>query len=193
MPAVSQVEAGSTHADNMNITPKKRKETEPSIEESSAKVQAVEAAPVATPESFGPLQVKLWSDNAKLPARGSSHAAGYDLYAAEDRTIEAQGKAIVPTDISIAVPAGTYGRIAPRSSLAWKHHIDVGAGVIDEDYRGKVGIVLYNLGKNDFEIKKGDRCAQLILERIITPEVVQVDELVETDRGAGGFGSTGKN
>eukprot|EP00250_Pteridium_aquilinum_P011891 c20371_g1_i2 orf=280-663(-) len=80
---------------------------------------------------------------------------------------------------------------APRSGLAWKHSIDVGAGVIDADYRGPVGVVLFNLSDQDFAIKSGDRVAQLILERIVTPEVLEVDDLEETGRGEGGFGSTG--
>jgi dUTP pyrophosphatase len=89
------------------------------------------------------------------------------------------------------VPPGTYGRVAPRSGLAWKHSIDVGAGVIDEDYRGNVGVILFNLSDVDFEVKEGDRIAQLVLEKIVTPEVEEVEELDESARGAGGFGSTG--
>lgn len=95
------------------------------------------------------------------------------------------------TDLSIAIPLGTYARVAPRSGLAWKNFIDVGAGVVDYDYRGNVGVILFNHGKEDFVIKRGDRVAQLILEKIATPDVVEVDDLDETDRGAGGFGSTG--
>jgi dUTP pyrophosphatase len=83
------------------------------------------------------------------------------------------------------------GRIAPRSGLASKHFIDTGAGVIDADYRGQVKVLLFNHAENDFEIKEGDRIAQLVLERIFTPEVVEVQELEESVRGAGGFGSTG--
>jgi len=86
---------------------------------------------------------------------------------------------------------GTYARVAPRSGLAWKNFIDVGAGVVDYDYRGNVGVNLFNHGKEDFVIKHGDRVAQLILEKICTPDVVEVDDLEDTDRGAGGFGSTG--
>ena len=82
-------------------------------------------------------------------------------------------------------------RVAPRSGLAWKKSIDTGAGVIDEDYRGIVRVILFNHSDTDFEIKRGDRIAQLILERILTPEVVETEELSETVRGAGGFGSTG--
>ncbi|EDO46592.1 predicted protein [Nematostella vectensis] len=126
------------------------------------------------------------------PTRGSSHAAGYDLYSAYDVSIPAQGKALVKTDIAVAIPDGCYGRVAPRSSLAWKHQIDVGAGVIDRDYRGNVGVVLFNLGSSAYEVKQGDRIAQLIVERIQTPSIVEVEDLDSTERGAGGYGSTGK-
>ncbi|KAK3310513.1 dUTPase-like protein [Chaetomium strumarium] len=138
-----------------------------------------------------PLLIKKLSDKARLPTRGSAFAAGYDLYASQDATIPARGKAMVETDISIAVPAGTYGRVAPRSGLAAKHFIDTGAGVIDADYRGPVKILLFNHGETDFEVKEGDRIAQLVIERIYTPEVVEVEELEASVRGAGGFGSTG--
>jgi dUTP pyrophosphatase len=83
------------------------------------------------------------------------------------------------------------GRVAPRSGLAAKHSIDVGAGVIDYDYRGPVKVILFNLSDADFAIKQGDRIAQLVLERIHTPDVVVVEKLADTVRGAGGFGSTG--
>lgn len=158
------------------------------------------------------LQIKKLSEKARLPTRGSAFAAGYDLYAARDTVIPARGKALVDTDISIAVPADTCkfptasllldhksltrkilkdGRIAPRSGLAAKHFIDTGAGVIDADYRGPVKVLLFNHADADFEVKEGDRVAQLIIERIYTPEVVEVQELEESVRGAGGFGSTG--
>ncbi|KAK4659515.1 Deoxyuridine 5'-triphosphate nucleotidohydrolase [Podospora pseudocomata] len=150
-------------------------------------VTTMAAEPAAVPS----LQVKKLSSTARLPTRGSAFAAGYDLYASKDTTIPARGKALVDTDISIAVPANTYGRIAPRSGLAAKHFIDTGAGVIDADYRGPVKVLLFNHADSDFEVKEGDRIAQLIVERIFTPEVVEVQELEESVRGAGGFGSTG--
>ena len=80
---------------------------------------------------------------------------------------------------------------APRSGLAWKHSIDVGAGVIDADYRGPVGVILFNHSDQDFAVKAGDRIAQLILERIVMPDVMEVEDLESTTRGSGGFGSTG--
>lgn len=164
----------------------------------------------------------------------------------------ARGRAVVKTGLQIACPPGTYARVAPRSGLAVKHFIDTGAGVVDEDYRGEVGVVLFNhsdttfqgeapgqaaTGRNSFSsasllaksprvglaaaplrhccmrtrrclprparppchaplvplraVKRGDRVAQLILERIATPEVLEVQSLDDTQRGAGGYGSTG--
>lgn len=133
------------------------------------------------------------SEHATSPTRGSTKAAGYDLYSAYDYTIPAMDKAIVKTDIQIALPSGYYGRVAPRSGLAAKYFIDVGAGVVDEDYRGNVGVVLFNFSKDSFEVKKGDRVAQLICEKICYPELQERETLDETERGAGGFGSTGTN
>mmetsp|Transcript_8542 Transcript_8542/g.21985 ORF Transcript_8542/g.21985 Transcript_8542/m.21985 type:complete len:156 (+) Transcript_8542:1-468(+) len=138
------------------------------------------------------LRVKKLSEFAQLPVRGSALAAGYDLRAAYDTLIPAQGRAIVKTDLAMAIPVGCYGRVAPRSGLAVKHGIDTGAGVIDADYRGNVGVVLFNLGSDDYNVKRGDRVAQLILEQIATPDVEEVTDLDDTERGAGGFGSTGK-
>lgn len=112
------------------------------------------------------LQIKLLSASAKPPTRGSAFAAGYDVYASKEAVVPARGKALVDTDISIAVPAGTYGRIAPRSGLASKHSIDTGAGVIDADYRGPVKVLLFNFSDNDYKIAVHDRIAQLIIERV---------------------------
>uniref|UniRef100_A0A2K6UUY5 Deoxyuridine 5'-triphosphate nucleotidohydrolase n=1 Tax=Saimiri boliviensis boliviensis TaxID=39432 RepID=A0A2K6UUY5_SAIBB len=149
----------------------------------------------ARPAEEGGMQLRFarLSEHATAPTRGSARAAGYDLYSAYDYTIPPMEKALVKTDIQIALPSGCYGRVAPRSGLAAKHFIDVGAGVIDEDYRGNVGVVLFNFGKEKFEVKKGDRIAQLICERIFYPEIEEVQALDDTERGSGGFGSTGKN
>ena len=134
------------------------------------------------------------TEHATAPSKGSALAAGYDLYSAYDYVIPARGKVIAKTDIQVRIPEGTYGRVAPRSGLAAKHHIDVGAGVVDADYTGNVGVVMFNLDpENEFAVKKGDRIAQLVCEKIEYPELEEVKSLEETDRGAGGFGSTGKN
>lgn len=142
------------------------------------------------------LYVRKLSPFATLPSRGSEQAAGYDLASARDCTVPARGLAIVDTDVSITVPPGTYGRIAPRSGLAVRHFIDVGAGVIDADYRGNVGVVLFNHSGADFHVRVGDRVAQLILEKVATPEVCEQKEDDEKEqsaagRGSAGFGSTG--
>jgi dUTP pyrophosphatase len=141
--------------------------------------------------SSPPLLIKKLSADATTPTRGSAFAAGYDLYASKPTTVPARGKVTVSTDLAVATPAGTYGRVAPRSGLAAKHFIDTGAGVIDADYRGEVKVLLFNHSDTDFEVNKGDRVAQLVLERIYTPDVVEVKNLEESVRGAGGFGSTG--
>lgn len=143
----------------------------------------------AEPQS--PLYVKQLSPDARLPVRGSEGAAGYDLSASVNVTIPGRGRSLIDTGLQILVPFGTYGRIAPRSGLAVKIGLDVGAGVIDSDYRGEVKILLFNHSDTPVSIGKGDRIAQLLLERIVTPPVVAVDSLTETLRGAGGFGSTG--
>ncbi|XP_074661670.1 uncharacterized protein LOC141914285 [Tubulanus polymorphus] len=169
--------------------PAKRAEIMPSQVQEQTDVAMEES--VTTPNRIKLLYHKL-SEHALAPVRGSKFAAGLDLCSAHDYTIEANGKVCAMTDIQIALPDGCYGRVAPRSGLAWKHHIDVGAGVIDQDYRGNVGVVLFNHNSKSFSIKRGDRVAQLILERIYIPDIVESEtKLPETERGAGGFGSTG--
>ena len=124
--------------------------------------------------------------------RGSDGSVGYDLYSNEDAIVPCQaGNALVGTGLAVRIPDGCYGRVAPRSGLAVKHCIDVGAGVIDPDYTGEVKVVLFNRGFDNFEIKKGDRIAQLILERCETPHIKEIGLLEETLRGSDGFGSTG--
>lgn len=136
------------------------------------------------------LQVKLFYPDAQAPKRGSEAAAGYDLYSYENVTIAPHETALIETGIGVAVPSGTYGRIAPRSGLSTKG-IMINAGVVDEDYRGMIRVVVHNMKYDAFVINKGDRIAQLICERISTPEVAIVEELSSTARGDGGFGSTG--
>ncbi|KAG5848999.1 deoxyuridine 5'-triphosphate nucleotidohydrolase-like isoform X3 [Anguilla anguilla] len=160
--------------------------------------QATASSPVKGLKT-GPEELKVvlkfakLTENATVPTKGSAKSAGYDLYSAYDYSVAPMDKVVVKTDIQIAVPTGCYGRVAPRSGLAAKYFIDVGAGVVDEDYRGNVGVVLFNFSKETFEVKKGDRVAQLICEKICYPELEEHKTLDETVRGAGGFGSTGKN
>ena len=138
------------------------------------------------------LGVKKLCYDAIVPTRGSDHSVGYDLYSSEDAMVPNQaGRAIVGTGITVVLPPGVYGRVAPRSGLAAKHCINVGAGVIDPDYTGEIKVILFNHGLKDFEIKKGDRIAQLILERCETPPIEEISIVEDTERGSGGFGSTG--
>jgi dUTP pyrophosphatase len=140
------------------------------------------------------LKVKRMHEDAVVPTRGSVGSVGYDLYALDDYSINPGGKNQIRTGISVQIPSGYYGRIAPRSSLAWINFIDVGAGVIDPDYRGEVKVILYNFSAVTFKVGKGMRIAQMILERVATPPIVEVPnekELERTERGFGGFGSTG--
>ena len=105
----------------------------------------------------GIVKVNKLSNNAKLPVRGPTGAAGYDLAAAQTAVVPAHGKVLVKTAISMSMPIGYYGRIASRSGLALKKFVDVEAGVVDEDYRGELGIVLFNFGNKDFKINMGKR------------------------------------
>lgn len=100
---------------------------------------------------------------------------------------------MVGTGLKMAIPTGYYGRVAPRSGLAVKNFIDVGAGVIDEDYRGELKVLLFNFGDQEFTVNKGDRIAQMVLEKYSQARLVTVaeGELDSTERGVGGFGSTG--
>lgn len=142
-------------------------------------------------ESVPVLRFKRTSTAAIAPIRATPGSAGYDLFSARDVDVLPQSNALVSTDLILQLPDGCYGRIAPRSGLATKFFIDVGAGVIDSDYRGVVGVVLFNFSNHVFHVKRGDRIAQLIVERIWHPLLVETDNLDATVRDRGGFGSTG--
>ena len=130
--------------------------------------------------------------SAKLPARSSPHAAGLDLFSVEDVTIHPGHRAAVRLGLSVSIPAGFYGRVAPRSGLAVEYGLDVLAGVIDSDYRGEIVCVLINHGDVPVHVGVGQRIAQLVIESIITPRSEWADELDNTERGSSGFGSSGK-
>jgi dUTP pyrophosphatase len=136
------------------------------------------------------LKFKKLHPAAKLPTRGSQYAAGLDLYSVEDITILAGKRAELKTGLSVAIPLGYYGRVAPRSGLAVDYGIDVLGGVIDEDYRGEIICILINHGELSVHIEAGRRVAQLVIESIITPQPEWTDNLDETERGSGRFGSS---
>ena len=134
-------------------------------------------------------------DDGIIPTKGSPGAAGFDLYASHETIINANDRGIVKTGIAIQIPNDCYARVAPRSGLTYKNGIDVGAGVIDCDYRNEIGVILFNHGHQSFHIHKGDRIAQLIFEKIYNcePDIVNYEDLSNTQRGLNGFGSTGIN
>jgi dUTP pyrophosphatase len=115
------------------------------------------------------------SDKATFPTKGSKRAAGWDLYSAEDTVVPARGKAMIATDLKVCIPDDTYGRIAPRSGLTWKKSIDVGAGVIDMDFRGAIFVILFNHSDVDFKVETGVAIAQFILEQIDLSEPKRAD------------------
>jgi dUTP pyrophosphatase len=133
-----------------------------------------------------------------LPAYQSAHAAGLDLLAAvpEDAPmILAPGKhALVPTGLTIALPPGYEAQVRPRSGLAAKHGVTVlnAPGTVDADYRGEIGVLLINHGDAPFPIRRGERIAQMVIAAVVRGELVQATALSATDRGHGGFGSTGR-
>jgi dUTP pyrophosphatase len=126
-----------------------------------------------------------------LPTRGSSSAAGLDLYSIEPLRLDPGQRVIARTGLAVAVPEGYYGRVAPRSGLATRQGLNVLAGVIDADYRGEIGCLIHNTGAETIELPEQSKICQLIIERIITPKAVWADDLGDTERGSGGFGSTG--
>ena len=140
------------------------------------------------------LLVKRISENATIPTRATANSVGYDLSASHDCIVpKCGGRSLISTDLIVCIPDGHYGRVAPRSGLALKNGINVGAGVIDPDYRGPLGVILFNHStQDDFIVKKGDRIAQLILERVSIPDVIEIKEVTDTARGNGGFGSSGR-
>ena len=129
-----------------------------------------------------------------LPAYATAHAAGMDVVAAESVTLAPGARHAVATGFAIAIPEGYEVQVRPRSGLALKHGITClnTPGTIDADYRGEVKVILANLGDRDFEVIRGERIAQLVPARVVTARFVEAETLDETDRGGGGFGSTGR-
>jgi dUTP pyrophosphatase len=144
----------------------------------------------------------LTSENASIPEKGTQFSAGFDLSSSEECVIPARSRKAVKTNVKVELPENTYGRIASRSGLSFRCGIEVGAGVIDEDYRNELMVILHNHSDEEFMVKKNDRIAQLIVESIVHPITYVQDLTGETQiynkcirqlRGLGGFGSTGIN
>ena len=137
------------------------------------------------------VKIKKLNDKATVPSYKTPQAAGCDLCSTEFYILKPGERKLFKTGLAMAIPAGVYGRIAPRSGLAFKDGIDVLAGVIDEDYRGDIGVILINHGAVDKNVFSGDAIAQLIFEKYErATEFSVVDSLDETVRSDGGYGST---
>lgn len=140
------------------------------------------------------LKFKRIHPDAVLPAYAHPSDAGMDIRSVEDIVIPAGKRALVHTGLVMLLPPMYEAQVRPRSGLALKSGVTVlnTPGTIDSGYRGEVGVILANFGDADFQVKKGDKIAQVVIAPVTQPEVVETDEIDETDRGAGGFGSTGK-
>jgi len=140
------------------------------------------------------LKIKKLNEEAIIPAYQSEEAAGFDLHSIEDYVLKVGERKLINTGLAFETEPGYEVQIRPRSGLAFKYGITVlnSPGTIDSDYRGEIKVLLINLGSEDFEIKKGERIAQAVVAPAIQAEIVEVDELNDTKRGKGGFGSTGK-
>lgn len=137
------------------------------------------------------IHIQRLDKTVPLPAVFHDGDAGIDLPSRETVSIEPGTKRVIPTGIKLAIPDGYVGLIWDRSGLAAKHALTCLAGVIDSGYRGEIGVVLVNLGTEVFEVEKGMRIAQLLVQPVVRPNFVEVDAFEETVRGSGGFGSTG--
>ena len=128
------------------------------------------------------------------PVSAHEDDAGIDLYARIDTDLNPDQWAMIPTGIAVAIPAGHAGLVAPRSGLAAKHAISVvnGPGVVDAGYRGEINVILINHGNEKVTLRRGDRIAQLVVVPVAAVELTEVEQLPDSERGAGGFGSTGK-
>jgi dUTP pyrophosphatase len=137
------------------------------------------------------LKIRRIDKSLPLPNYAKKSDAALDLRSSIDCMIKPNECKTIPSGIALEIPQGYFGSVRDRSGLASKFAIHTLAGVVDSGYRGEIGIVLINLGKEDFKITKGDRIAQIIIQPILQPEIIEVENLEESDRGTGGFGSTG--
>ncbi|MBW2974912.1 dUTP diphosphatase [Candidatus Woesearchaeota archaeon] len=139
------------------------------------------------------VRIKKINENAVIPKYAHKGDAGVDLYSAEDYLLKPGERILVSTGIKMAIPQGYEAQVRPKSGLALKHGVTVcnTPGTVDSSYRGEVGCIMINLGNEDFKIEKGKKIAQIIFNKVEEAEFEEVDELDETTRGEGGFGSTG--
>ncbi|MEA4892681.1 MAG: dUTP diphosphatase [Peptococcaceae bacterium] len=139
------------------------------------------------------IKIKRLNPDGRLPEKAHPTDAGYDLFAAEEALIGPGESRMIKTGIAMALPPMTEAQIRPRSGLALKHQITLlnSPGTIDADYRGELGIIVINHGKDPFQVTKGMKIAQMVIARVLPTQICQAESLEDTPRGAGGFGSTG--
>ena len=137
------------------------------------------------------LSIKLLSNKATLPVKGTKDSAGFDIFSAQTVTIPSNDQKLIRTGIIVEFPLGTYGRLTTRSGLCYNHKIIIPTGTIDPDYTGELLVLVFNLGKDPFQVKEKMRICQLICEKASFPEVDQINDLSPTIRNEKGFGSTG--
>ena len=140
------------------------------------------------------VKVKILNPDAIIPKYQTEEAAGFDLHSVEEKTVKAGEREVIKTGLAVALPKGYELQVRPRSGLALKNGITVlnTPGTVDSDYRGELMVILFNTSKEDFAVKKGERIAQAIIKEILQADFAVVEELDSTERGIGGFGSTGK-
>lgn len=138
------------------------------------------------------VQIKKLSENAVTPTKAHPSDAGFDLVASKTTTIPANGRALIPTDIAMAIPEGYYGMVVGRSGNTIKRGLVGMTGVVDAGYRNGIGIMAFNLTQEDIIIKQGERAGQIVLTPILSCEIEEAEKLDTTDRNQGGFGSTGR-
>lgn len=139
------------------------------------------------------LKIKLLHEDAKLPYQANPGDAGLDLYSAEEKVIKPGESTLLKTGLTIELPPGTEAQVRPRSGLALRHSVTVlnSPGTIDEGYRGEIGVILINHGKEDFLVEKHMRIAQMVIAPVSKVNILEVDEVGASERGIGGFGSSG--
>lgn len=140
------------------------------------------------------IRIKKLNPNAIIPKYQSEEAAGFDLHSIEALTLKPSERKVVKTGLAMEIDKGYELQVRPRSGLALKHGISVvnTPGTVDSDYRGEIMVILINFSTEDFQINIGDRIAQAVLKEVVRADIFEVEMLSESDRGAGGFGSTGK-
>ena len=140
------------------------------------------------------IYIKRVDKGLPLPEYKSEGASGMDIYSRIDTTLMPSDYLVIPTGISVELPEGYELQIRPRSGLAANYGIGIlnTPGTIDADYRGEIKVIMFNIGKKPYRVKRGERIAQAVVSNVVKSEIVEVEQLSETDRGKGGFGSTGK-